>query len=259
MRLGSSIQDWVFGLVCTGFALTGLVLALAEGQRAGFAVFAFFGSGTAIWVWMLVRKRQIRAHAAAKDVRVRGYVPLRARRSSVLAWTGGLAAVGLAMAVTGSTIGVVFVWIGAGMAIVGTVLSVLLALGVFPQPFLQFEPTGLRLGQHRYSFLVEWDNLSDIAPGNVHGHDLLLLKVRDVDHLGATLQPPSTGHERLAKLIRSNRQWFDADVAIMTMQYGTDMALLAHAIKRYVTDPSSRDELQNGRELPSASSEVSDK
>jgi hypothetical protein len=249
-RLGPAIKDWLFALVCTGFALTGLLLAVKKGERAGIGVFVFFGSGTAIWIWMFLRRRQLKRHAAAKEIRVRGFVPIRGRRSSALAWLGGVVAVGVAMATTGSSISILLVMMGAGLAIFGIVFSVLLGLGVFPRPFLQFEPAGLRLGQYRYSFLVAWDNLANVLPGTLHGHDLLLIQVREVDRLFATLQPPSTKPECLSRLIRANRRWYDADIAIMTMQYGTDTAVLAHAMKRYATDPESRNELEVHRELP---------
>ena len=252
MRLGHLVTEWFSLTVCTALALLGLWLALARRERAGFAVAALFGGGAVVVAYGLLHRRRLREHAAADHVSVPGYLPLRRRRASLLAWTGGLAAVGIVMALTGSTAGSVLVWFGAALAVLGLGLSLLIALGVLPEPFLQFEVSGLRFGQRGYSFLLEWDNVADMAPAELHGHDLLLLTVRDVGRLCATLEPPSTTPDRVLKLLQSNQQWFGADMAVMAAQYGTDIALLAHAIRRYVTDPASRSELRERRGLPSS-------
>ena len=250
MRLGPSSQDWLFATFTALLALGGLLIALVEGERAGFAVFSFFGACTAVGIWVILRKQRIQVHAALEEVKMPGFIPLRARRSSRLAWTVRIAAVGFGMWATGSAFGMAVVAIGAGLAVLGTLLSVLILLDVLPRPFLQFEPAGLRLGQPRYSFLVEWENAARVAPVEMHGHDHLLIDVHDIDRLHATLRPGPEASERLAKLIRSNRQWFGADIAIMAMQHGSDVALLGKAIARYVGDPGSRGELEPSGELP---------
>src|SRR5688572_13347700 len=169
MRLGPSSQDCLFAAITAFLALCGLLIALVEGERAGYTVFSFFGACTAVWVWVILRKQRIQVHAALEEVKMPGFTPLRARRSTRLAWTVRVAAVGFGMWATGAAFGMAVVAIGAGLAVVGTLLSVLIVLDVLPQPFLQFEPAGLRLGQRRYSFLVEWENMSEVSPGEMHG------------------------------------------------------------------------------------------
>ena len=252
MRLGPSFQDWLFASFTALLALCGLLIAWVEGERAGFAVFNFFGACTAVGVWVILRKRRIRIHAAVKDVKMPGFTPLRARRSSRVAWTARIAAVGFGMWATGSAFGTVVVAIGAGLAVLGTLLSIGIVLDVLPGPYLQFEPAGLRMGQRRYSFLIEWENMARVAPVEMHSHDHLLVEVHDIDRLHATLHPGPVASDRLAKLIRSNRTWFGADVAIMTMQYGTDVALLGRAVARYAGNPGCRGELEPRCESPHA-------
>lgn len=242
MRIGPSFRDWLLGVVSVLLALCGLIMLLS-GERMGIAVFVLFSGGAATAVWTIVRKRQIRARTAAAPVPVRGFVPFRARRSHLMVWTAGIGVVGIAIWSTGAAGGAVFVWIGAGLAILGAVLSVLIALGVSAHAYLQFEPAGLRLGQRRYSFLLEWDNVVELSPGEFHGHDVLRIHVRDLDRLRATLEPTAIGAARLAKAIRSSRQWFDADITLIAMHYGTDIGVLAPAITRYMTDPDARGEL----------------
>lgn len=241
MRLGPSIWDWLFGVVSVILALCALVVLLG-GERIGIAVFVLFSGCTATAASTIVRKRRIRARASMPPVPVRGFAPFRAQRSHLMIWTAGVGVVGITIWATGSAGGTVFVWAGAGLAILGAVLSVLLALGVSAHGYLQFEPAGLRLGQERYSFLLEWDNVVDLSPGEYHGNDVLRINVRDLDRLRATLEPISND-ARLAKAIRSSRQWFEADITLIAMHYGTDIGVLAPAITRYMTDPDARGEL----------------
>jgi hypothetical protein len=65
-----------------------------------------------------------------------------------------------------------------------------------------------------------------------------------VDHhrLFATASPDFAAG--LPKLVGTNRGWFGADLAITPVTYGTDIALLARALRRYLEDPAARAELR---------------
>lgn len=244
MRLGPGIKDWLLLVVSAAFTVGGLAIALGEGDRAGFAAASFFGACTVVAIWSIVHKFRVRSHARATSVEVCGGVPLEARRAHRLTTTLGVAMVGAVMAWFGGNVGTVIVVIGAGMALLGVTLTVLLALDLLPRVFLQFEPEGLRIGEGSYTFLLEWDNIAMVAPGDLHGNDVVLIRVRDLRRLGATVDGAANGGRRLARLLRWNQKLFEADVALMPMLFGLDMALLAHALRRYASDPSARERLR---------------
>jgi hypothetical protein len=244
VRFGPGIEDWLLLVVSATFTVGGLAIALGKGDRAGFAAAAFFGGCTLVAIWSIVHKLRVRSNARATSVEVCGGVPLEARRAHKLTTSVGVAIVGAVMAWFGAKIGTVIVVIGAGMALLGVALTVLLALNLLPRVFLQFEPEGLRFGQGSYTFLLEWNNIAMVAPGDLHGNDVVLIHVRDLRRLGATVDGAANGGRRLARLLRWNRKLFEADVALMPMLFGLDMALVAHALKRYISDPSARESLR---------------
>ncbi len=241
MRFRSSLRDWY--LVFAGGVLTasGVFLGLVKHERKGWGAAVFFGACLAVGVWSILRKRRIRAHYAALDVQVRGGVPIQTPRRTGLVWTGGTAALGIALWVLGLGEHWVINAISVVLAVLGTALFLLIALGVTPRPALVFEPDGLRWVARRRSYLVEWDNLARVWPGELHGHDLLLIDVAALDRLFRTASPEYA--RGLPKLVGSCRGWYGADLVIMPGGFGLDVALLARLMRRYVEEPATRAEL----------------
>jgi hypothetical protein len=66
------------------------------------------------------------------------------------------------------------------------------------------------------------------------------MTVRDLARLAATVTPPAQA-PRLMKTVASTRGWYGADVVLMPVQFGTDVAVLARAMARYWTPPDERE------------------
>jgi len=226
------------------FGAFGLGQAIRSGQRAGFALFALFGACALIGVRGIRRNRSIRAHARALAIEIPEYVPLKHDPTTGLLFMIGAIVVGSVIALTAGDMGtlmqVLGVVIAAGGAVVLVMFAVLTRQGKLKDVFLQFEPTGLRIGQRRYQCVAEWGNLAQVAPGEMGGHDLLLMVVRDLARLAATVTPPGEA-PRLLKAAGSNRGWYGADLVLMPVQFGTDVAALAKAMRRYWTPPDQHD------------------
>jgi len=235
------LRDWYLVLAGTVFTAGGVFLGVVKHERKGWGAAVFFGACLAVGVWSLLRKRRIRAHYAAHDVQVRGGVPIQAPRRTGLVWTGGTAALGIALWVLGLGDQWVIEAIAIGLAVLGTGLFLLVALGVTPRPALIFEPAGLRWVARRRSYLLEWDNVAKVWPGELHGHDLLLIDVANLERLFRTASPEYA--RRLPKLVGSCRGWYGADLVIMPGSFGLDVALLARLMRRYVEEPATRAEL----------------
>jgi hypothetical protein len=197
----------------------------------------FFAACLAVGVWSVRRDRQLRAHARALAIEIPEHVPLRRRR-------GEMVGLGVVLIVAGvSTFGIpghgpLPVILGILIVASGLLVLGVLVLGKLKWPFIQFEPNGLRMALRHYEYLIEWSNLARAAPGELAGHDLMLLDVRDVNRLLATVSPASAA-PRLAKSIGTTRGWYGADVVLMAVQFGTDIAVLAKAMSRYWTEPEA--------------------
>jgi hypothetical protein len=241
MRLGPSLRDWFLVVVGALFTAAGAFLAVVKHDRKMWSGAIFFGGCLAVGIWVVARKRRIRAHYAATDVQVRGGVPIQANRGNGLIWSGGSAAVGIAMWVLGAGDPWFVRAFALALAVAGTALVIVLALDVTPRPALIFEPRGLKWVARKRSYLLEWDNIARVWPGEMHGHDLLLIDVASHDRLFRTASPEYA--KRLSKSVGFNRGWYAADLVFMPAAFGLDVAILARLLRRYVEEPATRAEL----------------
>lgn len=225
----------------------------STGELAGWAVAAVFAGATAVAAWRLARQQTLKLHAGAEAVDVEGHVPISMPQTSVRAIAAGLLLVGTAGATLGKAIGVLFVGLSSFMAVVGVAIAIASVLGLLARPFLQFEPAGLRMGDSKYSYVVEWNNLAKIGADTVNGEPILLIRVADVRRLDRTVETRKTkdwARHNLNRLVGTNRRAYGCDLSIIPAQYGTDLALLLHAIRRYAEDPSARGSLEAKLALP---------
>lgn len=251
MKLGPSITDWLLVVGNALFTATGLVMGVT-GKPTGFAVAAFFGGCCAVAIWMIVRKIRTRKHANADTVEVVGFKPLRAPRTTGFVIASGMVVVGGIGVLMGVEIGTVYVVLSGLIGVLGVTLLAGLASGIVPRPFLQFEPGGLRMGRGRYTYFVSWENIAKVGVGNSGGHDVLLIETFDVDKVYASISAARSidfAEKNLRKVTASNRNWYGSDIAIMPLQFGTDLGLLLRAIERYLSDPSARRTLKPQAEL----------
>lgn len=252
MRIGPSTADSVLIAVCAIFTALGAWMG-STGELAGWAAAAVSAGGTVLAIRRLERKQMLRANATAESIEVEGHVPIRASQTSVRAIAAGLVLVGGAGALLGDAFGVLFVGLSSFAATAGILLGIGSLLGLLARPFLQFEPTGLRVGESNYSYVLEWNNLADIDAGEIRGEPTLLIRVRDVRRLEKTLETRRTkdwARHTLNRLVATNRRSYRCHLVIVPVEYGTDLALLLHAIRRYSEDPSARRSLEAKLALP---------
>jgi hypothetical protein len=126
------------------------------------------------------------------------------------------------------------------MIVAGAALMIGVLAGVLPVGFLQFDPEGLTIGHRRDSFILPWDSISAVAPGEFNDNPVLFLSVHE---LGSIIVHPPDARVRVIARLMSNLRWVGAHVMIMTSQYGIDLPLLVGAVERYVAEPGARQEL----------------
>lgn len=82
------------------------------------------------------------------------------------------------------------------------------------------------------SYLVPWDEMAIVGHTELQRWDVLLVAVRD-----ASCMPEKVRAENAAMFGPG------AQLALMPMQFGTDLALLSHALQRYIRQPECWPEL----------------
>jgi hypothetical protein len=248
-------KNWFVVIVGGLFAAFGFYQAIWEGKRGGFTALAFFGGCALVGARGIRRERAIRAHGRALAVEIPEYVPLQHHATEGLVYMAGMIVVGSVVALTAGEMGTLMQVLGGVIAAAGAAALLTFAIrkrtGKLKRIFLQFEPTGLRIGQRTYECVAEWSNLAFVAPGELGGHDLLLMRVRDLARLAATVTPPDAA-PRLLKAVATNRGWYGADLVLMPVQFGTDVAVLAKAMTRYWKPSADRAAPAGPRRLPDA-------
>jgi hypothetical protein len=232
------VRDWaLFAVGCT-FVAAGLFI-LPSRSDVGIVTLAFFGTCTAMFGANLVRKYRFRRLQPIR-VQIVGAVPIRPSRGGVFLLGGTLFALGVTLEIFGTAYGRIFSSLSFVIAGVGALLLVGLALRWLPVGYIQFDPAGLTFGQRRWAFMVPWDQIAKVGAGEFHDNPVLLLWIREP---AAIQVDPPHHHARAVAGLASTMAWSGVHVMLMTSQYGMDLPLVAKAVERYVSDPSSRREL----------------
>jgi len=219
------------------FVIGGLLL------RVSFAVaivaIVFFGSCAALATMNL--RREVRASSSAPGrVELIGGVPLRQSRLLMGGLGIWMTALGLILATIGAQGGLIIQGIGLGLVALGCVILIGTALGWFSTVYLQFDPTGITVGQRGFAYLVRWDNIAGLGTGEIGKTPVILIRLHRPD--GIEVSPPQRT-TRTLKDLASCERLYDAHVVLMPMLYGVDASLLAQALDSYIRAPHARDEL----------------
>jgi hypothetical protein len=121
------------------------------------------------------------------------------------------------------------------------------ASGVLARRFLRFDPLGLTLGEWRYAYRIDWDNISNLVEFEYASNDCVGFEVIDAERLTVT---PESRRSHWIRHAGNNAKLLGPHVVIMTAHFGVDPASLAAAIARYVTDVRARAELTPRPALP---------
>lgn len=230
--------EWLALVVGVTFTAGGF-FALFDKPKVAVPTIVFFGFCAAMAARTVWRKRRF-ARMQLLSVEIAGGVPLRPSRAY-------LTLLGLALSVVGTVLVVYWrdaplvvqlcAWLIAGA-------GALLLLGIvtrrLPIGFLQFDPAGLTIGRRRDSYLIPWDAIAAVRPGEFHSNPVLLLWLHDPSLVVAK---PPRAHARVVASLHSSANWVGAHVMVMSSQYAIDLPLLVTAVERYVTDARAREGL----------------
>jgi hypothetical protein len=238
MNAKPTFRDWALAAIGTMFVLMGLFI-LPHDLKLGVSTIALFGVAAIMSIGRLVRKLR-NARRDISVVQVAGGQRIMASRLK-------MASVGATCLLLGGVLIVfsthpplyitVIYWL---IASAGTVLLLMLALGIAPIAHLEFTPAGLVFGFRNWATLLEWDRIISLSAGDIHDNPALFLWLDSPEALQVT---PQDKHGKFLKYVRQSRGWLGADIVIMPMQFGIDSQVLFAALKRYTENREARGEL----------------
>ena len=214
------------------------VLVLRSNPDVGIVTIAFFGSGAVLAASIIIRKR--RSAPKAERVMLTGGVPIRPSRVLIGGLGAWLAVLGVILTVFGWSYGLVFRCLSIASLIFGCYLLAAVLIGWLPNTYLQFDVSGITFGYRGFSYVVAFDNIADLAVAEMNRNPFLLIRLHRPDDIAVT---PPARHVAAIKRIARSEALMGAHIAIPAQQYLMDPALLAQAIARYISEPSSRSEL----------------
>ncbi|SVC97922.1 uncharacterized protein METZ01_LOCUS350776, partial [marine metagenome] len=237
VRLGPTLRDWFVIVSGALFTVACIFMIAKTNELRGYAFTAFFGGGTAFYGWAVWGKIQAQRAQSFDDVRAIGSVRLQANPRFHIVMALWLCVTGPLLALAAiERSNPVMTWGGWIVGGFGVFLLIWHASGRSAQPFLQFEPEGLRIGQRKYSFLLAWDNIATVTTGMRLEHPALFFTVHNRAQLLATSVihiPRKDGTSPIVELLEANRLYYERDIVIIPFQYGTNITLLAKSIQTY--------------------------
>jgi hypothetical protein len=246
MRSRPTKREWGLFSTAIGFVLCGLFI-LPSDRDVGIVTIALFGSAAVVFVIPLWRKLRRRGSPTLR-VDITGGVPIKAAHTIPAIAGTWLVALGMVMIVFSQSYGWVMVVLGAVVVACGGAVLLALATGRLPNRYLQFDPAGITFGHHRWSYLVEWDNIAQVVAGELHSNPIVLIVLDQPDLVDVH---PQECRPQVFKLLARNAAWLNAHVVLSPAQFRMDIHLLTPALERYIADPSARAELAL-RRLPDA-------
>jgi hypothetical protein len=227
-----------------GISLAFCVLALfmiRNDWRQGVVTLAFFGGCALTFLGVILRKRRERRFHA-NLVHVVGGVDIPFDRRRFVAVAVGLAALGSIMFAVGTGYPWLFRILGLILAFCGITLLAGLLLGLVGRRFIRFERRGIVFGERTYSFCVRWESIRGIQAFEYHHNPLVGLDLADPLVVEVT---PASKHEVFLKSVGRNRGWMGADIVIATQSFALEVPPLMAALRRYLDEPETREELEN--------------
>lgn len=242
-----SWQDW--GLLGIGvvFCACGLLI-FGERPEVGIMTLLLFGGCTVVFARIILRRYRYRRYRASV-AEVQGGVRIPPARTRFVLMALWMIALGVAAHAYARGYGAIFQWLCYGVGVAGAVLLLGVISGRVPaMSFLQFDPAGLTVGYRRWTLMLPWDDIVNVAEAEMSSNPVVLLWLNDAQAL--QVDPP--GKRASAwRMLASKSAWTGADITIMASQYAIDLPLLVDAISRYVREPDSRAALAR-RGLPPA-------
>jgi hypothetical protein len=212
---------------------------MRQDWRASIVTLAFFGSCAAVFLTIILRKRRERRWSQA-DVCVVGSVDIHVDASRIVYIATALALLGAIMYFVGNSMPLVYRLLGAFVGLVGIGLAVAIALGLHSQQYIRFEPDAFIVGERNYRARIHWDNISVVALIEYAHNPFVGIKLHSV--AGVRVEPPDQVAGFLRYVSRT-RGWMSTDLALASRNFAIDSVVLANALRRYATQPDTRQEL----------------
>jgi hypothetical protein len=230
--------DWALLAISIAFVVCG-AFVLPRDRNVGITTIVFFGACGLVALGVILRKRREQALQGA-SVQVTGGVPIRPSPRRMQLLGAGLLAVGATLLWFGPQADMlvrVCCWI---MAVVGAAVLLISLAGLTGNQYLQFEPDALVLGYRSWSVAIPWDQVAQVAAGELSRNPALCLWIASPE--ACKIVPPEK-EDAFLKSISQCRAWMGADVCVITTHYDVPLPVLVTAIERYRSSQAARAEL----------------
>ena len=230
-------RDWALLTTNILFVMMGVFLLFKRQYQIAVPSLAVFGSALAITIALIWRKYRFRRTAPLK-VQIVGGVPIYPSRNRTLILGVWIAALGTISIVFGSSFDLLFQMAAGVIAIAGYAILLGVATGYLPRAgYLQFDPAGLTIGNRRWSYLIQWDNIAGLAPVMIDDVPTLYVRLHRPDLI--EVMPPEQA-EKVRKSLLRRGAGDGPNLTLNPTPYGMDLPLLLQALDRYIRDPSAR-------------------
>ena len=163
-------------------------------------------------------------------ISIREGAKIRARKSTLYIISFGMLVFGI-QGYFFSSINQTYNYIAGGLAILGLVLILLSFCKIIATQFLEFNRIGLVIGDKKGSFLIPWEEFTEINVGEWNYQICLFFNVSSTEKIIEKAKLISIDYaNRIKKQMNSNLTWAGYHFCIMSSSFEEDSALLFRVI-----------------------------
>lgn len=244
-------RNRLLGLVglCLLFVLAGLWIASNGDVLLGLGCAIMFGGGLGILGLQLIESyREQEAALIDGEVRLPASVPLRESPLRPRIAMVVMGCFGLGSVLVGIDRQPLLLVIGAGICLLALVFPFLKAQGYLTSQIM-FSPQGIHIIERKRSYLIPFDQIARLQTADWNGHLILCIWPVTLEAVVDTVDPESQ-KESLHKDLLKSEAWMGTPLTIWPNRFGMQGELLLRALHRYISEPSTRQELKAVEALP---------
>ena len=117
--------------------------------------------------------------------------------------------------------------------------------------FIQIGYDGIQMGNHKFSYLIRWDNIQSYSLGEYHSNPAIFIKLLNPEDCARYLYSKKGNREKnvqkLYTLLNNNLSFVDCPILILPDRHGISAAYLYKVIDKYTRIPETRIELKRSR------------
>lgn len=246
-RRGRLGRLWMLLTINLVFCASSLIIWRTD-PRLALVTLTFFGGGAGLFAMVILRKRRERRFKA-HFVQVAGGVKIPVMRRRQWMFAVYLMALGGALGLGGVGRSLMICLLGALAGLCGIVLLVVQRSGLLSRSFLLFLPEGLIFGALRYELQLPWDAIREVRPIEYADNPFVGLRFANLDMIQVT---PAAQRNLALKHIRETGALMGVDLAVPTQHFGLEVPIFVAALRRYIEEPTSRQELAPRAQIASA-------